>query len=104
MSRESIILSQVRDYCKVLGIRCRRNNTGSVRRGKRTVVYGTAGEADLTLFFPGGKVIHCETKATDGKLSEAQMLWINEQSALGYDTWVVRSIEEFVEMTKGVKK
>jgi hypothetical protein len=57
---------------------------------------------DFTIFLPGGKILCVECKRKGGKLSVAQLAWANEMSKVGQTVFVITTINEFMDVVKGV--
>jgi hypothetical protein len=58
------------------------------------------GAHDITCFLPDGRVICVELKSKTGKLSAEQSQWAAEMKMLGHTVHVVRSLQEFLCLTK----
>jgi hypothetical protein len=58
------------------------------------------GVEDFTIFLPSGRTVHIECKSRDGKLTARQRDWAKELSMLGHEVFLVRSLEEFLEVVK----
>lgn len=64
----------------------------SKRDGARRKVLGmVAGEADVRLYLPGGRLVMVEIKAWRGTLSDAQKARHAELRALGFDVHVLKA-------------
>ena len=59
----------------------------------------TLGEPDFTILADGGRVLFVECKSRSGKLSPAQAALKFHAEKLGHTIHVVRSLEEFLELT-----
>jgi hypothetical protein len=76
-----------------------RNNTfrGQIMRKNGTVGFmrqGKVGCGDIIIFMPESRVIFAELKSDKGKLSLEQNEFRNRIDELGYEYWVIRSIDE----------
>lgn len=85
--RESSIESSIRDYCLK-------------RRWYCLKLGGPVGWPDRVVLIPGGRVVIIELKTSDGVVSPLQQLWVDRLMALGFTAGVVRSLDEFKELTK----
>ena len=64
------------------------------RYGARLKAFGVwAGEPDLRVYTPGGKLVFLECKAPKGRLSEAQALAHDALRRLGHAVYTVTSVE-----------
>ncbi len=68
------------------------------RTDKRTTE--EIGVEDFTIFLPGGKTLHLELKAKDKKQTPEQLAWAKQLEMLGHQVHVIRSMEEFLQLTK----
>lgn len=97
---ETEIQNAIRVELSKIGI-VRRNNVGTFYTPDgRPITIGIPGEADLTLFQKGGKVIFIETKTPTGKQSKKQKHFQNVVERLGYMYVIMRSVgdaEKYVE-------
>ena len=62
------------------------------------------GAQDMTIFGPYPLCLCVELKAKDGKLSDDQRIWATEMRCLGWEVFVVRSKEEFLEIVRKWKQ
>lgn len=58
------------------------------------------GSPDFVVFIPGGRVLCVECKSKSGKLSIEQLAWSKEMGMIGHTIHVVRSLGEFIALTK----
>lgn len=84
---------QVQAYCRAqfprwLVIAARTDQRSTIAEGAH----------DMTVFLPGGRVLCCELKAKDGKLSTAQRGWRLEMERLGHVVHIVTSLERLKEL------
>lgn len=56
-----------------------------------------SGVADLEVLLPGGVSIFFEVKTETGKQSDSQINWQKKITALGFDYYLVRNLEQFKE-------
>lgn len=95
-------------HCRNRGLLAfRRIHTVAVPRGNFAKGTGRfsknhdmAGMPDFEVYLPGGRIVHVETKATKGKLSPAQVEWMQELSTLGHRYEVVRCIESLISVLR----
>lgn len=90
---ESDLHSKIREECRSRGWICL---TGSMaHRAMRTI-----GEPDFTVLADNGRVFFIEAKSKTGKLRPEQAAIAAWAKKLGHTIHVVRSMEEFLEITK----
>ena len=58
------------------------------------------GVCDFAIAAPGGRTFYIECKTKDGKLDPAQRDWIAEMNRLGHNVHTVRSMDEFLNLTR----
>ena len=68
------------------------------RTDKRTTE--EVGVEDFTIFLPDGKTLHVECKARDEKQTKEQLIWAKQLEMLGHQVFVIRSMEEFLDVVK----
>ena len=68
------------------------------RTDKRSTV--GVGVHDFTIYLPGGRLLNVECKTRTGKPTPEQLAWAKELEMLGHTVHVVRSMEEFLALTK----
>lgn len=78
-----------------------RNNSGafvleSEKYRKRFVRFGRQGSSDLIVFLKGGRTIFFEVKRKNGYQTQAQKEFEQTIRALGYEYYVVRSLNEVI--------
>ena len=59
-----------------------------------------AGVSDLIVILPNGKLIFVEVKKENGKQSDKQKDFEDRVNKLGYDYWLVYSLNDFKEIIK----
>jgi len=77
-----------------------RNNTGAISVGnegsKRFIRFGRQGSPDLIVFLQGGKTIFLEVKRKGACQTKEQREFEQKVRELGYDYFVVSSVEEVI--------
>lgn len=94
---ESLVLTQILAYLETRhDLLFWRNNTGSVRKGRRIIKFGYRGSADiLAVQAPTGRLIGIECKRSDGGVvSGSQIRWGDDLTRHGGVYLVARSVEE----------
>ena len=92
---EGAVLKACLEYLKLRGAFVWRNNTGALRDKKnRPVFFGKAGSSDILGVLPGGRFIAVECKASNGRLSENQLDFLNEIERMGGLAVIARSVED----------
>lgn len=91
---ETTIQNAIRAELSKVGI-VRRNNVGmfTTAYGK-PIAIGLPGEADLTLFYNGGKTIFIEIKTPTGRQSKQQRAFEKRVTELGFRYVILRSLSE----------
>lgn len=80
----------------------RRNNVGTFLTAYGTpITLGVPGESDLTVFCKGGQTIFLEVKTPTGRQSKAQKHFEEYVNSLGYEYYVVRSVEDALNIVEG---
>jgi hypothetical protein len=64
------------------------------KAGGRAVKLQGRGLPDRMVLLPGGRVLFVELKQLKGRLTLHQEFWMEELAALGFETRVVRSLED----------
>lgn len=83
----------------------RRNNVGTFLTAYGTpITIGVPGESDLTVFCKGGRTVFLETKTPTGRQSKAQKHFEEYIKNLGYEYYVVRSVEDALRIVEGRRK
>lgn len=83
----------------------RRNNVGTFLTAYGTpITLGVPGESDLTVFCKGGRTIFLEVKTSAGRQSKLQKHFEEYIKSLGYEYYVVRSVEDALEIVEGRRK
>jgi hypothetical protein len=59
-----------------------------------------AGASDLIIITPNGKLMFIELKTDTGKQSEKQIDFQNRVNALGFEYYLIKSLDEFKNMLK----
>ena len=57
-----------------------------------------SGVSDTIIILPNGKILFCEFKDEKGKQSEKQIEFENIVTNLGFDYYIIRSLDNFKEM------
>ncbi|HZV35510.1 MAG TPA: hypothetical protein VFB72_13130 [Verrucomicrobiae bacterium] len=60
------------------------------------------GAPDFTIFVPGGKVVCVECKRKGQKPTVQQSAWRMEMNKLGHDIKLITSMDEFMDVVKGM--
>jgi hypothetical protein len=76
-----------------------KNNAGQQRHRASSHKH-LKGWPDLTIFFPGGKVLLVELKTPEGRLTAEQKEHLKLFSALGFSTCVCTDIADFYETVR----
>jgi hypothetical protein len=64
------------------------------RQGGRAIKFtGWSGAPDRIVLFPGGRVVFVEMKAPGGKVRPLQKKRHQQLKALGFEVWVIDSLE-----------
>lgn len=80
----------------------RRNNVGTFLTAYGTpITLGVPGESDLTVFCRGGRTIFLEVKTPAGRQSKTQKRFEEYIKSLGYEYYVVRSVEDALKIVEG---
>lgn len=66
----------------------------AIRMAKFKTLGLRSGAPDLLVFLPAGKLICLEVKTETGKQSDSQIAFEQKLSDLGFDYFVVRSVED----------
>lgn len=83
----------------------RRNNVGTFLTAYGTpITLGVPGESDLTVFCKGGRTVFLEVKTPTGRQSKAQKHFEKHIKSLGYEYYVVRSVEDALKIVEGRRK
>ena len=83
----------------------RRNNVGTFLTAYGTpITIGVPGESDLTVFCKGGRTVFLETKTPTGRQSKVQKHFEKYIKNLGYEYYVVRSVEDALRIVEGRRK
>lgn len=93
VTREADLHNQIFEHC-------RSNGWIALHGSMSERTSRTLGEADYTILMPNGRVLFVECKTKTGKLSTAQMAMKAWMAKLGHTMHVVRSMAEFLELTK----
>lgn len=101
---EKSIQKQCLDWLTLKGIFHYRNNTGAVAaqyKGKqRFIRFGHPGISDIIGIAPDGRFLAIEVKRADGKLTEAQEVFLEQVEKSGGIALVVRSLEDLIKAFK----
>lgn len=104
MKSETQIQNAIRAALSEIGI-VRRNNVGTyLTPYGKPIVIGIPGEPDLTLFTKTGETIFIEIKTPTGRQSKAQKHFEEYIKNLGYEYYVVRSVEDALKIVEGRRK
>jgi hypothetical protein len=95
VTRERDLHDQIIDFCNSKFPRWKFIHA---RMDKRSTV--AVGSQDFTIFLPNGRVLCVECKRKNEKPDQDQLIWHKEMEMLGHVVHVVRSVEEFVSVTK----
>ena len=79
---------------------CRRRGWIALHGSMAERTCRTLGEPDFLILADGGRVLFVECKSRSGKLSPAQAALKHHAEKLGHTVYVVRSMEEFLEVAK----
>ncbi len=74
----NIVTCQIIDYLTLIGCKVWRNNTGSIKVGRRLIKFGLKGSSDIIGWNPAGRFIGIEIKTGNDKLSDDQKDFIYE--------------------------
>ena len=98
---ESAIVKEVYAFLKDAEARGQcyfiRNNTGTLRAGRRRVRFGKKGSPDFIIALAGGVTLWVEVKTSRTSQSEAQQASADELKNLNHKYLVVRSLDELLE-------
>ena len=94
---EARILSECLAYLHAKGVFCWRNNSGGTKVNGRFMRFGMAGSPDI-IGIVAGQFFAVEVKAPGGKLSDSQREWHARAERAGCRAYVVRSVEELMEV------
>ena len=78
---------------------CRRRGWIALHGSMAERTCRTLGEPDFVILADGGRVLFVECKSRTGKLSPAQFALKHHAEKLGHAVHVVRSLQEFLELT-----
>ena len=78
---------------------CRRRGWIALHGSMAERTCRTLGEPDFVILADGGRVLLVECKSRTGKLSPAQFALKHHAEKLGHPVHVVRSLQEFLELT-----
>jgi len=81
---------------------CRRRGWQYLHGSMAAETHRTLGEPDFVLMASDGRVFFIECKSRDGKLSPAQRDFAAHAERNGHRVHVVRSFEEFINLTRGI--
>jgi hypothetical protein len=98
---ESAVLRACLSYLSIKGIEHWRTNTGMAmlpgRGGKlQPVRFGKKGVPDICGYLPDGRAMFVEAKASDGKLSPEQSLFLDRARKAGCVCIVARSLDDLI--------
>ncbi len=101
--QQEIIIHFRNKYPELRGCLCYNNNnsTGGYR-GKVNKFLGIIkGRSDLVLYYHK-KAYHIELKTEDGAQRKDQKEWENLMWTQGFDYYIIRSLEEFIELIEKI--
>ena len=90
------VIEQYLAYQENLGKLCfQKNNSGALPTAQGSWIrFGKAGAPDFIIWLPQGKNICLEVKNETGKLSPIQKKFRDKITKLGYEYFIVRSVDE----------
>lgn len=96
MQKENQVLRACLDYLTMRGIECWRNNTGAmtIPGTKRFVRFGKPGVPDILGYLDDGRFLAVECKSAIGRLSPAQVAFLERAERCGCKVVVARSIDD----------
>ena len=90
--REAELHEAILNYCRSKGWRCVHSRMDRPSTSQ-------TGTPDFVVALPCGQTVWVEAKTAKGKLTLEQNAWLAALRALGHKAGVVRSIQEFIELT-----
>lgn len=96
---ESQLVKACIQYLTLKGYLPIRNNSGMIilnENKKRAIKMGTPGSPDIIACEPGGKFVAIECKSKTGRISKAQINFLNKVKQLGGKSFVIKSIDELI--------
>ena len=69
----------------------------------KPIAVGLPGEADLTLYYKGGKTVFIEIKTPTGRQSKQQRAFEKRVKELGFTYLIMRSLDDVREFIKEVE-
>lgn len=97
--QEKHIQKQILDHLELKGHFHWRNNTGAMKAEHGSFIkFGAVGSPDIFILTQGGFLVQLEVKAPKGKQNEAQKEWQRKSEELGAEYYVVRSLDEVIEL------
>lgn len=98
--KEQAIVKQIKEYLQSLEDSNKlyfiRNNSGAVVVKNRFIRFGKEGSSDFIIFMPKNRVLFIEIKNESGKQTEKQKEFKNKIVNLGYEYYIVRSVDELI--------
>jgi len=88
--KEARIQHAIMAYLAAIGVKAWRNNVG--RRGG--VSFGLAGLPDIIGYYKGGRFLAIEVKAPEGRVTPAQMEFVNAAHEAGAIAIIARSVDD----------
>ena len=85
---------------RLILLECNRRGFLALHGSMAHRTHRTAGEPDLTILMPGGRVLFVEAKTRSGRISEEQEAFARRAELLGHTVHIVRSFEEFIQLIK----
>ena len=101
--QQEIVVHFNNKYPNLRGCLCYNNNNSvGGYRGKVNKYLGIIkGRSDMVLYYLG-KAIHIELKTETGKQRKDQKEWQSLMESQGFDYYIIRSLEEFIELIEKI--
>ena len=101
--QQEIVVHFNNNYPNLRGCLCYNNNNSvGGYRGKVNKYLGIIkGRSDMVLYY-FGKAIHIELKTETGKQRKDQKEWESLMKNQGFDYYIIRSLEEFIELIEKI--
>lgn len=85
---------------RLILLECHRRGFLALHGSMAHKTHRTAGEPDVVILMPEGRVLFVEAKTRSGRISEEQEAFANKAQLLGHTVHIVRSFEEFIRLIK----
>src|SRR5579884_1275692 len=95
--RESVLHARIMEYCDSQWPRWKFIHA---RMDERSTI--AVGAPDFTIFIPGGKTLCIECKRKGQKPTVQQSAWRMEMNRIGHDIKLITSMDEFMDVVKGM--